>query len=185
MAAGARPFLYRLRPRAASPSLAFPPTWAAKGGSRSRGERLWGGPAPRCGPSCARCADGPECGCLGPGAPRSAAVDASGRGHRPRVPGAWGAGASSSAEEVRSLLCRAGGPAEARARGLRAQVPAVSKPSAPALTSSRRAGAGPSRALAACRGPCSLPPALAADLRGRPRGCPALNSPVQGCGEGD
>lgn len=165
VAAGARPFLYRLRPRAASPSLAFPPAWAAKGGSRSRGERLWGGPAPRCGPSCAPCADRPECGCLGPRAPRSAAVDASGRGHRPCVPGASGAGAFSPAEEVRSPLCRAGGPVGARARGLCAQVPALPSLSPRPQLSLPPGEREPAPAGVRLQGPCSLPPALAAVSR--------------------
>lgn len=58
----ARPFLDQLRPRAACPSPASRPAWAAKGGSRCRGGRLWGAPAPRCGPSCTPCVDGPSAG---------------------------------------------------------------------------------------------------------------------------
>ena len=58
--------------------------------------------------------------------------------------------------------------------------PSVSKPSAPTLTSSRRAGAGSRARSPSCRGLLSAtrPGRPLADLRGRPRGCPALNSPL-------
>lgn len=95
----------------------------------------------------------PGLGC----AARAAAEDASGRGlgQRPRVPGVSGAGASSSAKEVRSPLCRAGGArGGSGSRSLcTSPGPSVSQPSAPILTSSRRPGAGSSRGrLLSCRG---------------------------------